>query len=64
VGTNFARLDEVDGQPQLVVSTSGGTQVCTADLPGATRIPSAAGRLTVTVDGRTRTVDAATCAID
>lgn len=64
VGTNFARLDEADGQPQLVITTAGGAQVCTADLPGATRITSAAGKLTITVDGRTHTVDTGTCAID
>lgn len=64
VGTNFARLDEADGQPQLVITTAGGAQVCTADLPGATRITSAAGKLTVTVDGRTHSVDTGTCAID
>lgn len=64
VGANFARLDEADGQPHLVITTAGGAQVCTANLPGATRITSAAGELTITVDGRTHTVDTGTCAID
>lgn len=64
VGTNFARLDEADGQPQLVITTAGGAQACTAKLPGATRITSAAGKLTINIDGRTHTVDTGTCAID
>ncbi|MGX1770233.1 hypothetical protein ACWIE7_18370 [Dietzia sp. NPDC055343] len=64
VGTAFARLDEVEGQPRLVVSALSGAEVCTADVPGATRIVSTGGKLTVTVDGRTRNVDLATCEID
>lgn len=63
VGTQYARLDEVDGQPLLVITTGGGGKVCTVEVPGATRIDSAAGELTVTVAGRTRSVDTATCAI-
>lgn len=64
VGTAFARLEDADGQAQLVVTNASGGQVCTADVPGATQISSAGGKLTVTVDGRTRGVDPATCEIN
>lgn len=63
VGAAYARLNEVDGRPQLVITTRGGTEVCTVALPGATGIVSAAGELTVTIDGRTRDVDVSSCEI-
>lgn len=65
VGEVFARLDEVDGQPRLVVTNNAsGGEVCTVQVPGATRIQSSDGELTVTIEGRTRAVDPANCMID
>lgn len=64
VGTGFARLDPVEGQPRLVITTGGGAEVCSADLPGASRITAGPSGLTVTVDGRVRGVDPATCQLD
>lgn len=60
VGSSQARLDEVDGRTRLSV-TRGGSEVCTAEVDGASRIDSSGGVLTVTVSGRTSPVDLETC---
>ena len=60
VGASQARLDEVDGRTRLSV-TRGGSEVCTAEVDGASRIDSSGGVLTVTVSGRTSPVDLETC---
>lgn len=60
VGSSQARLDEVDGRTRLSV-TRGGSEVCTAEVDGASRIESSGGVLTVTVSGRTSPVDMETC---
>ena len=62
VGTSKARLDDVDGQTQLII-TRNGSQVCTADVDGASRIDSSGGELTVTVSGRTKPVDLESCKV-
>lgn len=60
VGASQARLDDVDGRTRLSV-TRGGSEVCTAEVDGASRIESSGGVLTVTVSGRTSPVDLETC---
>ena len=60
VGASKARLDEVDGRTRLTV-TRGGSEVCTAEVDGASRIESSGGVLAVTVSGRTSQVDLGTC---
>lgn len=60
VGSSQARLDEVDGRTRLSV-TRGGSEVCTAEVDGASRIESSGGVLAVTVSGRTSPVDLETC---
>ncbi|GLB63592.1 hypothetical protein NCCP2495_14710 [Dietzia sp. NCCP-2495] len=60
VGDAFARLEDIDGRTYLVV-TRGGTEVCAADVDGASRIEEVSGELTVTVAGRTLKVDIGTC---
>lgn len=60
VGDAFARLEDIDGRTYLVV-TRGGTEVCSADVDGASRIEETNGELTVIVAGRTSTVDIGTC---
>lgn len=60
VGESFARLEDIDGRTHLVV-TRGGTEVCSANVDGASRIEEVNGELTVTVAGRTSTVDIGTC---
>lgn len=63
VGEAFARLEDIDGSTHLVVSR-GGTEVCSADVDGASRIEEVNGELTVTVAGRTSKVDIETCEFD
>ena len=63
VGEAFARLEDIDGRTHLVVSR-GGTEVCSADVDGASRIEEVNGELTVTVAGRTSKVDIETCEFD
>lgn len=60
VGASQARLEEVDDQARLIV-TRGGSDVCAAEVGGASRIESSDGLLTVTVSGRTKSVDLETC---
>lgn len=62
VGTSFAQLDEVGGDTQVTVS-SGGAEVCTVPVPGATRIENSGGTLEVTVAGETYRVDTSTCEV-
>lgn len=62
VGTSQARLEEVDGETQLII-TRNGNEVCTAEVDGASRITSSDGELTVTVSGRTKPVDLETCKV-
>lgn len=62
IGTAEARLDEVDGEPQVIVS-AGGVQVCTVTVPGATTIEESGGSVKVTGDGRERYVDIDDCEI-
>lgn len=63
VGLSQARLEGVDGHTQLIITRNGG-QVCTAEMDGASRIDSSDGELTVTVSGRTKSVDPETCKVD
>lgn len=63
VGAAQTRLEEVDGQTQLII-TRNGSQVCVALVDGASRIESSDGELTVTVSGRTKSVDPETCKVD
>ncbi|MGX1769975.1 hypothetical protein ACWIE7_17000 [Dietzia sp. NPDC055343] len=60
VGTSQARLEDVDGQPHLTV-TRGGSEVCRAEVDGATRIQSASATLSITIAGRITPVDLETC---
>lgn len=60
VGAVEARLEDVDGQPEVTV-TSGDVEVCTAAVPGATAIENSGGALIVTGSGPYRVVDTATC---
>lgn len=62
VGSSQARLDEVDGRTRLTV-TRGGSEVCTAEVDGASRIESSGGVLAVNVSGRTSQVDLETCEV-
>lgn len=54
------RLEEVDDQTRLIVTRSG-SKVCAAEVDGASRNESSDGALTVTVSGRTQSVDLVTC---
>lgn len=63
VGASQARLEEADGHTQLII-TRNGSQVCTAEVDGASRIDSSDDELTVTVSGRTKSVDPETCKVD
>ena len=63
VGASQARLEEADGHTQLVV-TRNGSQVCAAEVDGASHIESSDGELTVTVSGRPKSVDPETCKVD
>lgn len=62
VGTSFAQLDELGGDTQVTVF-SGGAEVCTVPVPGATRIETAGGTLEVTIAGETYRVDTSTCEV-
>ncbi|AWH92868.1 hypothetical protein A6035_12610 [Dietzia lutea] len=62
VGEVQVRLDEINGEPHVIVAADG-SRVCTAAVPGATAIENVGGVLTVTGGGPDRTVDTATCEV-
>lgn len=62
VGTFQVRLDLADGVPHVIVAT-GGTQVCTVAVPGATAIAESKGTVEVTGGDQTEVVDPATCTV-
>ncbi|MCD2263902.1 hypothetical protein K3888_14465 [Dietzia aurantiaca] len=60
VGASQVWLEAVDGRTQLIV-TRKGSEVCTAEVDGASWIESSDGGLAVTVSGRTVPVNLETC---